>query len=33
MDCGEQFPMNDWVVRDFAGVGTASGYPPPYPPH
>jgi len=28
LDCGEQFPMNEWVVRDFAGVGTVSGYPP-----
>jgi Zn-dependent protease len=28
LDCGEQFPMSEWVVRDFAGVGTVSGYPP-----
>ena len=28
LDCNEQFPMNEWVVRDFVGVGTVSGYPP-----
>jgi Zn-dependent protease len=28
LDCGEQYPMSEWVVRDFAGVGTVSGYPP-----
>jgi Zn-dependent protease len=30
LDCGEPFPMNDWVVRDFAGVGTVNQS---YSPH
>jgi Zn-dependent protease len=25
LDCGEQHPMNDWMVSAFAGVGMASG--------
>jgi hypothetical protein len=24
LDCNEQFPMNEWIVRDFAGVGTVN---------
>ena len=25
LDCGEQHPMNDWIVGAYAGLGTASG--------
>jgi Zn-dependent protease len=32
LDCGEQFPMNEWAVASFAGLGTVSGYAPPHPP-